>query len=67
MIKKSFAQLADEIRTVVREKAKEVEIFRESGNGCIRVLAFPLCKEADNWLGGLSDFDHEKPDVADYE
>lgn len=66
MVKK-FQELVANIRDAVREKAQEIELFKTTGNGCIRILAFPLCKDADNWLGGMSDFDLDKPDVADYE
>ncbi len=54
----------------VRTRAKLVPCFRESGNGCIRILAIPGCPEADQWLGGSSTFDavpNFPDDVAEYE
>ena len=65
---KPYLELVTQIRDAVREKAPEVPVFKETGNGAIRILAYPRCKQADKWLGGLSDFsDPENPDVADYE
>lgn len=65
---KPYLKLVAQVRDAVREKAQEVPVFKETGNGAIRILAYPLCKEADEWLGGLSDFsDPENPDIVDYE
>lgn len=69
-MKRSYYELVKEIRDVVREKAQEIPKFRESGNGAIRILAYPLCREADEWLGGLSTFGSDpasKDDIVDYE
>lgn len=51
----------------MRAKAQEIPKFRIERNGAIRILAYPLCKEADDWLGGLSNFSAGKPDIVDYE
>lgn len=51
----------------VRKKAQEIPKFRIERNGAIRILTYPLCKEADDWLGGLSNFSAAKPDIVDYE
>lgn len=48
--------LIDRIVYEIREEAAPISGF-SSGNGCIEVLIVPLCKEADDWLGGMSDFD----------
>lgn len=61
----------DTISRVVRagRKAKDqVETFRESGNGCILLMAVPLCQQADVWLGGLSEYDEDgkKIDLHEY-
>ena len=65
---KPYLELVTQIRDAVRKKAQEVPVFKETGNGAIRILAYPLCQEADEWLGGLSDFsDPEEPDIVDYE
>lgn len=46
----------------------KIPVFRETGNGCILIVARPLCKEADVWLGNLSHYDsHGLPiDVNEY-
>ena len=65
---KPYLELVTQIRDAVRKKAQEIPVFRKTGNGAIRILAYPLCKEADEWLGGLSDFRNpENPDIVDYE
>ena len=64
---RGFTDLAKTIRNTVRTKAKEISVFRETGNGAIRILGYPLCAEADEWLGGLSDFSGPALDIADYE
>lgn len=51
----------------MRKKAQAIPVFHNSGNGCIRILAYPCCKVADEWLGGLSDFGGATPDIVDYE
>ena len=81
-MEKSYLELVRSIRDVVRKKAQEIPVFKESGNGAIRILAYPLCKEADDWLGGLSEFrpshqsfdsflakgwDDRPDDIVDYE
>lgn len=37
-----------------RESAEKIPIFAETGNGAIVLMAVPLCREADVWLGNLS-------------
>ena len=67
-LEKAYSALVRQIRDAVREKAQEVPKFRDMSIGCIHILTYPCCKKADEWLGGLSDFEHEgAPDVADYE
>lgn len=54
----------------MRNEARSVPVFRESGNGAIRITLMPLSALADAWLGGLSDFgEHEEniPDVCEQE
>lgn len=51
----------------MREKAQEVPPFKNTGNGAIRILAYPCCVAADAWLGGLSNFKSKTPDIVDYE
>lgn len=52
----------------VREKARGIPAFRDSGNGCIRVTMVPLSRLADAWLGGgLSDFAVNANDICERE
>ncbi len=53
---KQYNELVVSIRDTVREEAKKVPKFVESGNGAIRILAYPLNKDADKWLGGFGEF-----------
>lgn len=64
MIQKSesYGYLLKSIRDTVRKKAREIPDFRY---GCIRVTFRPCCAEADEWLGGISDW--EQQDIAEYE
>ncbi len=64
---RGFTNLAQTIRDTVRTKANDIPAFRRSGNGAVRILIYPLCAEADEGLGGLSDFSGSVPDIADYE
>lgn len=76
-MKKAYLELVRQIRDAVREKAQEVPPFKNTGNGAIRILAYPCCKAADEWLGGLSDFRYQSNatdtigavghDICDYE
>ena len=66
-MKDSYSSLVTAIVQAVRKKAQEIPKFRIERNGAIRILAYPLCKEADDWLGGLSNFSAAKPDIVDYE
>ena len=60
--------LIDGIKKAVRKKAQEVEKFRESGNGVIRIRILAESEKADHWLGGKGKFkDFEDPDIANYE
>ena len=51
----------------VRIKAKEIPVFRRTKNGAVRICIYPLCAEADKWLGGLSNFGDLTRDIVDYE
>ncbi len=64
---KKYHELVVKIRDAIRKKAQDVPKFKESGNGAIRILAYPLNKEADFWLGGLGYFDSGFKDIPDYE
>ena len=72
---KTYRELVLKIVKAVREKAQEVPVFKESGNGAIRICAYPLCKEADDWFGGYGHFPEENSseaqrtptDIPDYE
>lgn len=58
-MEKTYLELVRRIRDGVREKAQEIPKFSDEGNGVIRILAYPCCKEADDWFGGLSNFARE--------
>ena len=62
---KKYSQLVKDIRDAIRAKAQDVPKFRDEGNGCIRILFYPCCKEADEHFDGLSDF--RFGDIVDYE
>ncbi len=67
---RTYLELGAEICDVLRKKAQEIPVFKKTGKGLIRVKFRPCCKEADEWLGGLSNFDVEScqdPDIVDYE
>ncbi|MBR3233326.1 hypothetical protein IKG12_00475 [Candidatus Saccharibacteria bacterium] len=61
-MEQKYEYLLKSIRDAVRKKAQEIPDFR---NGCIRVTSRPCCAEADEWLGGISDW--EQQDIAEYE
>ena len=69
----TFNSLEEKILETVRRKAQEIPIFRESGNGAIRILAYPLCPGANQWLGGKGKIKLDENgmpiliDVPDYE
>ena len=67
ILEKKYLQLVESIRDAVRKSAMDVPVFREDGNGCIRILFYPCCKEADDQFGGLSKFGADGSDIADYE
>ena len=62
---KKYSQLVKDIRDAIRAKAQDVPKFRDEGNGCIRILFYPCCKEADEHFDGLSDY--RSGDIVDYE
>lgn len=66
-MKRPYLELVKEIRDAIRTRAQS---YGET-NGAIRILAYPLCKTADDWFGGLSNFEPkhglEPNDIADYE
>ena len=47
-----YKELEREIVKAIREKAQGIPVFKDPGNGAIRILAYPLCPKADQWLGG---------------
>lgn len=65
-MKKEFRELQKQIRDAVRKAAQGIERFRETGNGAIRITAYPRCEEADEWFGGLGEFRpmHQSVDTA---
>lgn len=63
-MKRKFSELVNAIRDTVRLKAQEIPKFKESGNGAIRILAYPCSAKADYWFGGDG---FKKNDIADYE
>jgi len=44
------------IVVAVRREAVSVPAFRNSHNGCIRITAIPLCRAANEWMGGFRTF-----------
>jgi len=64
-MKRRYSELVVAIRDAVRLKAQEIPKFKESGNGAIRILAYPCSAKADYWLGGVGDFNSH--DIPDYE
>ncbi len=71
----TYKELVLRIVNSIREKAQSVPVFKESGNGAIRICAYPLCKEADDWFGGFGHFPDDNSsegqrtpvDIPDYE
>lgn len=43
--------------------AENIPKFKQAGNGAIVMMTVPLCREADVWLGGLSEYDAESKPV----
>lgn len=75
-LKQSNTKLVRAIRDSVRRAAQSVPKFSRTGNGAIRILFYPCCREADDWLGGLSTFSTASlfdgdiigsTDITDYE
>ena len=64
-MEKKYLRLVRDIRDAIRAEAQGVPKFCNEGNGCIRILFYPQCEEADERFGGLSDF--RSNDIADYE
>ena len=61
---KVYSGLVKQIRDAVSEEARH-NLIKE---GCVRILAYPCCEPADQWLGGMSNFStHPSPDIVDYE
>jgi hypothetical protein len=54
MPKGHFLTLVRKIAEAVRKKAQEIPEFKETGNGCIRICAYPCVMEAENWIVGHS-------------
>ena len=48
----TYQEFVWDIVKAVRERAATIPAFRDSHNGCIRITIVPLCKDADEWLGG---------------
>lgn len=63
---KPYLELVRNIRDAVREKAQEIPAFKNGGNGAIRITAYPCCKEADDWMGGLGKFVVKNEEVDDW-
>lgn len=67
----TYQELASTIVKAVRERAATIPAFRDSHNGCIRITMVPLCKDADVWLGGMSNYqtwlNGEEQDVCERE
>lgn len=71
----SYGYLLKSIRDAVRKEAQKIPKFRDEGNGCIRVTFCPCCPDADEWLGGLSEWTQayggawlsNKKDIVEYE
>lgn len=66
-MKKPYNDLVLQISNAIREKALEIPVFKESGNGVVRIKARPYCKDADDWFGGLGTFSDRGVDAPDYE
>ncbi len=52
-----YQDLAWRIVGAARRQARTISAFRESHDGCIRIEMVPLCRDADDWLGGMSGFE----------
>lgn len=67
----TYQELASTIVKAVRGRAATIPAFRDSHNGCIRITMVPLCKDADVWLGGMSNYqtwlNGEEQDVCERE
>lgn len=69
----TYLELADKIKDAVREKAKDVPLFKKNQAGAIRITAFPHCAEAYAWLNGnvnlhysgLENFDFEDSAICE--
>jgi len=46
-----------------QEVAKNIPVFKQTGNGAIVLMIVPTCWEADVWLGGLSEYNELKQPV----
>lgn len=67
----TYQELVSNIVIAVRRRAATIPAFRDSHNGCIRITMVPLCRDADEWLGGMSGFrtwlNGEEQDVCERE
>lgn len=67
----TYQELVSNIVIAVRRRAATIPAFRDSHNGCIRITMVPLCRDADEWLGGMSGFrtwlNGEEKDVCERE
>ena len=60
----TFIEFEKGMVETIRNVAQEVPVFRETGNGTIRIFECPLCAEANILLGGRSNFDINPPDIV---
>lgn len=65
-MKRTYLELVRGVRDAVRNKAQGISEFRDNGNGAIRIMAYPRCREADDWLGGLSSFVNDPSQYSDF-
>lgn len=70
----TYLELVNRIKDAVREKAKEVPLFKKNQAGAIRITAKPHCAEAYAWLNGnvhlhysgFEDFDFEDSAICEH-
>lgn len=59
--------MVERIMSIARHYKDDVDVFRRTGNGCVLLMAVPLCPVADEWLGGLTTYeDGKKVDAHEY-
>lgn len=54
MIQRNY--FLQEVLKAVREKAKEVPVFKETENGTIRISIVPFNEKVSDWLGDCTDY-----------